>query len=172
MRRNLADKLCSKCDQPGHRIQGGRWLCVRHYRIGQMIYQAQARDRYVPTVDELAVIIAEAESAGMICPHCRRKMNWLASDDCYSTVATLQHDRSGRLRLLCQGCNSRHRHFPGDTMYDYPPDWHYCSKCLAAKPPECFFRNRTTGRAVPTCKACHSRINKAARPWARARATR
>lgn len=168
--KSVAAKLCSKCDEQGHRFQGERWLCVRHYRLGQMIYQAQRRGKYAPTPDELAALVREAEAAGMVCPHCKRQMNWAAKPRGYSTVVSLQHDRSGKLRLLCLGCNSRHQSFPGDTMYDYPPDWQFCPECQKAKPGDQFFRSQRTGRRISYCKPCQSKKNAA--KWARARATR
>lgn len=115
---------CAWCDRPSHIRQGRILLCAMHYRFSSMRTRATRDGKYVPTRDEIESLIPSP----FVCIGCSREMNWLRSDGA-STQVTLQHDRSGKLRLICLGCNTRHAHHPDDSYYDVPDGHKRCGRC-------------------------------------------
>lgn len=144
--------ICMQChrDAPSH--PRNRGLCDIHRRIQCMRDCAIARGKLVPSKDELLRMAEEVEASGHKCSHCKEQMVWRGEKG-QRNVVSLQHDRSGTVRLLCMDCNFNHRYFPGDTYYDTPLGWKYCPKCSTAKPPEDFYR-QGNGKLKSYCKAC------------------
>lgn len=119
-------------------------------RLQRMRLNAKRRGLPVPSIEE----IVRAVPSGMVCFVCQRHMNWALKDG-RSTVATLQHDRSGAFRIICQGCNSKHSDLPGDTFYDLPAGHKFCQGCKVVKPVDEFSvdRSKVGGRKYQ-CKVC------------------
>lgn len=142
---------CAWCDEPAHIRQGRIQLCAKHYRFSSMRSRAKRDGKYVPTLGEM-----EALAADMCCDGCGRTMTWLRIGGA-SAQATLQHDRSGRLRLLCLACNTRHAQHPGDSFYDIPDGMKRCPDCEQVLPLALFSvdRSRPLGRKS-YCRACAS----------------
>jgi rRNA maturation endonuclease Nob1 len=89
-------------------------------------------------------------------------MNWFASDG-RSTVISLQHDRSGDIRLMCHACNTRHAKMPGDLFYEVGPDKHRCPRCERILPLNAFWKDRSGDKwrnRWSYCKDCGGEINK------------
>lgn len=143
---------CKRCNQPGYREKRGKyWLCKKHYRFMQMRSSAQVEGKRIPSHEALEKLWSDV---GMICPHCNRKMNTLRIDG-GSTVVTLQHDRSGQVRLLCMRCNVQHAVCPGDSFYTFDPNMKWCSKCDTTLPLSSFYEDaRTLNGRVSHCKRC------------------
>jgi hypothetical protein len=143
---------CSRCGNESHIKQGNSRLCVVHYRFATMRSNARRHGKLVPTTQELEGMIPDR----MICPTCSRTMNWLQKEGA-STVVSLQHDRSGRMRLLCLACNTRHAQHSGDSFYDLGHGMKVCRRCKEAKPLSAFSqdRHKPIGR-VSYCKPCAS----------------
>jgi hypothetical protein len=156
---NPTNNGACKCGKPGFRFRGERWLCVQHNRMEMMITTSKERGLRVPTKQELEAMFFEVESNGMKCPHCGIKMNWSRSDGMMS-VLSLQHDRSGDLRLICMGCNVRHAAVPGDRFFDIPLDHKHCPQCKTVKLIESNFYRLSSGNLSSWCRACRKRINK------------
>lgn len=147
--------LCAWCDQPSHIRQGRILLCVKHYRFSGMRSRAKRDGKTVPTRDQLEAIIPEPFN----CPACRRPMQWLRTLGASSQV-TLQHDRSGELKLICLACNTRHAQHPGDSFYDIPEGKKRCPNCDQVLPLAGFAvdRSRPMGRKS-FCRACSSVVH-------------
>ena len=156
MKRKKADKLCSKCDQPGFRWHGERWLCIVHFRFDTMRFCAMGKGKVVPTYADLDKLAAEAVANDMKCDHCKAVMLWFGGTESRGSVVSLQHDRSGRIRFLCMTCNNRHGQCPGDLFYDIPKEHWYCARCEKILPLTDFYK----GRAGSCCKACRKTLNK------------
>jgi hypothetical protein len=152
----MIDK-CTRCAAPATKRRGMRRLCLRHYRIDCMRECAKSKGKVVPSPVLLELLLDDLIAGGMKCPHCRQSVV-LAGNKGQANVISLQHDRSGVMRLLCLLCNNRHQAFPGDSFYDYQLDWKYCAKCSTAKHETEFYLNRTTGRRKSYCKACKHQI--------------
>jgi len=154
-------KKCSRCETEATKKSGHQWLCQKHYRFGQMRIRARLSCKKIPSHSELE----EITPPDMICVGCKRVMNWMKRDGS-DTVATLQHDRSGKLRILCQSCNTRHYFFEGDTFYTHDHSTRKCIHCEKFKPLDDFFT--ANGRWMNkhnVCKPCcklknQERINK------------
>lgn len=142
------------CMEPKFRFK----FCVMHYRFANMQSRAYASRKYAPTMKELKGLVPP----GMICPSCDRLMVW-STGTVTSNLITLQHDRSGTIRLMCMACNSRHSRFEGDEFYNLPKDSKRCTLCKAVKPIEHFVKVKTgwLGRGV-RCLPCH---NEASQRW-------
>lgn len=147
-------KACAWCVSPSVVRQGRIFLCAKHYRFQQMRSTAKRKGKAVPSYEELAVITP----VDMICAGCLRTMNWRSCDG-QSTVASLQHDRNGRKRIICRACNTRHASMRGDTFYSMPANKKICPACKRLKPFGEFFKDRS-GRwrnAKTYCKACSTK---------------
>lgn len=153
-------KKCSKCGRVGHRFRGDRWLCVIHHRMDTMRATAKAKGKSVPSWAELDALFTDLILRSLRCEVCDLAMRWAGRRGALDTV-TLQHDRSGRVRLICMLCNQRHDDLPGDSFYELPPRSWRCSRCETVKPLTEFYKNRTGG----VCKACRKIVNKAM--WAK-----
>lgn len=141
-------RRCSRCDELATKKRNQTNFCVRHYRIKQMIDDAKIDKKLVPTHAEMESLVDDVVRREMVCEVCSRKMNWLRKDG-HSTMMTLQHDRSGKLRLICLRCNVRHQWCPGDLFYDMPSGHKFCRVCKAIKPFEDFYPHPRRD-----CKVC------------------
>lgn len=138
---------CSVCPDLMHIRQGASPYCVKHYRINQMRSCSRTRGKKIPSRAEVEALIP----TDLRCPHCREQMTWLASG---GNPITLQHDRSGAFRVLCQACNSRHARLPGDTFYDLEPGTWPCPRCEQVLPLTAYGREKS-GARKPYCPPCH-----------------
>lgn len=93
-----------------------KYFCVKHFRFMEMIIESRKGNNKIPTVNELESMFKCLINFG--CMACGQTMRWLRSED-NKKVITLQHDRSGKLRFLCQSCNSKHHYYDGDIYYRY-----------------------------------------------------
>lgn len=149
---NNAPKPCAACGAPSVRETSRSWHCALHTRLVQMRTSAKYKGKVAPSIAALELLIPK----DMACPACARRMNWLRHEG-ISTQATLQHDRCGTIRLLCQGCNSRHSAMPGDTFYLLPEGHKLCQDCGIIKSKCEFTKVRSPERrdGVQTyCKPC------------------
>jgi len=143
---------CAWCENPSHIKQGRIMLCATHYRIGSMRSRAKRDGKYVPSRAEIEKLIVEP----FVCEGCGRGMNWLREQGA-STQVTLQHDRSGNLRLICLGCNTRHAHHPGDLYWSLGPGQKYCGKCDRVLPETDFVKDVSRPRGLKGwCRSCSS----------------
>lgn len=90
---------------------------IMHRRFNQMRGSAKSSGKYVPEISELRALAKRLFK--MECPCCLQAMTWRRVKG-ISNVITLQHDRSGSIRLICFRCNVRHGSLPGDSFYDLP----------------------------------------------------
>lgn len=142
---------CAWCDSASHIKQGRILLCPMHYRISSMRSRARRDNKYVPKREEI-----EALAECLNCLGCGRLMNWLRSDGA-STQVTLQHDRSGTIRLLCLACNTRHAKHPDDSYYDLPKDHKRCPDCETVLPRSAFALDRSRPIGLKSyCRQCSS----------------
>ena len=143
---------CERCGEPSTLYRGNRRFCPRHHRFLQMQGKAHDRKLTIPSYEELEAMF---EATGMECPVCHRRMNWFLKDG-IQTVMTLQHDRSGAMRLLCLSCNVRHRDYEGDSFYKVGPDQKRCSICEVVKTLADFgtYNRGTWANKRTVCRAC------------------
>lgn len=151
---------CAKCSELGFRFRGGRWLCLIHNRIDTMQNSARSKGKYVPSEAELLKLAARLVRRNMKCDVCEATMHWHTTGSRNYTVS-LQHDRSGKVRLICMGCNQRHDDLPGDSLYELPKDHWRCARCEKVKPLPAFYKDR----AGSCCKSCRKTLN--AEMWKR-----
>jgi hypothetical protein len=149
-------KTCSKCSEIAATKQGHQWLCERHYRFGQMRSTAARHGKSVPSHSELESLVPP----GMLCPVCKRKMNWMAKQG-HATVVTLQHDRSGARRMLCLSCNVRHASFSEDSFYVANHVMRVCPRCKRQLPRALFGKdNKSRWLNTNTyCQECRSEMH-------------
>jgi hypothetical protein len=150
---------CSKCEKPGFRFRGERWLCVIHHRIDTMQNSARTKRKAVPTTELLDSLASELVGRKMACEVCNVIMQWAGKMGEPHTVS-LQHDRSGRFRLICMRCNQIHDDLPGDSFYDLPKNHWRCRPCNRVLPLSSFYKNR----AGSCCIECRKKLNK--KMWA------
>lgn len=121
----------------------------------QMRVCAKAKGKSVPSYKALDKMISGL--INMLCPECGHRMKWLRKDS-PKHVLTLQHDRSGKMRLLCFSCNTRHHYLPGDRFYTAPTGKRFCQDCKKFLPLASFFADRGLVGGVKTyCKVCSNR---------------
>jgi hypothetical protein len=96
----------------------------------------------------------------MKCEACGVETQWAGVKGSMSTIS-LQHDRSGKLRLICMGCNQRHDDLPGDTFYDLPANHWHCAGCKRVLPLTAFYPDKVGGR----CRKCLVDVRR--RNWAK-----
>ncbi len=151
---------CKWCSRVSVRKQGRIWLCAQHYRLQQMRVNAKRHKKEVPSYEVLEHL-AHWLGNPPICPICHRFMNWLAVDGAASVV-TLQHDRSGDIRLMCLACNTKHAAMPNDTFYSLPSGHRRCPRCEQTKPFAAFSldRSRVFPHRKTYCKECASVYHK------------
>lgn len=143
---------CSRCTSNATIKQGNQNLCDQHYRFGQMRASAKRNRKVVPTHWQLELMI----SNGMLCPDCGVVMNWRSKDG-RSTVASLQHYRSGQMAIVCLSCNTRHASMDDDSYCDMPKDHKKCPSCKTIKHQSSFaLDNGRTGliKRKSICKSC------------------
>ena len=126
------------CNRRAVIVQGHQSLCPKHYRFQQMRSKAKVTAKKVPTKAELESLIPK----DFKCPVCKRDMNWLQRNGA-DTVITLQHDRNGKVRLLCLSCNVRHASFGGDSFYSHDQTKRVCPSCRNLLPFSEFCTDRT-----------------------------
>jgi hypothetical protein len=145
------------CLDPVVKVMKGSFYCAKHARFQQMRDGARRSRQTVPSYEQLEVL---ASAAGMVCSHCRKQMFWTRGQGPISQQITLQHDRSGIMRLICMSCNSRHRDYPGDDFYKFPVDFKRCYRCKTVKPFSDFSVSRRYSFGLsPICRRCLSTIN-------------
>jgi len=133
-------------------------LCARHYRISSMRSRAKQDGKAAPTREA----IENLAPSPFVCVGCDREMTWLRENGA-SRQATLQHDRSGNLRIICLACNTRHARHPGDTFYNMPAVHKLCSKCERVLPHDSFSTDRS--RPIGLKSSCRECSRKAHTNW-------
>lgn len=151
---------CARCGELASHKQGRQWLCPKHYRFGQMRASAKRRGLRVPAHQELADLVPD----GMLCPDCKREMNWLGREG-QASVASLQHYRDGTLALVCRSCNTRHAFAPGDSFRDAPKDHKHCPKCRLFKPMGDFAADNGRSGQIKLKSWCRSCSHQAHTQW-------
>lgn len=149
---NEAALKCRWCDLGAEGKNGRIWLCKKHLRFSRMRHISKYRKKATPTLEWLEDSIPE----NMICPTCNRVMNWMSYEG-RSTMITLQHDRSGELRLICHACNTRHAKQKDDEFYDIPMDRKRCPGCREIKSLDSFWKDNSGDKWKNTfayCKQC------------------
>lgn len=142
--------LCSWCAKPAHIRQGRIWLCAAHYRISSMRTRAKRDGKTTPTRQEIEALIP----APFKCGACNRQMKWLRHGGA-SSQATLQHDRSGTVRIICLACNTRHAQHPGDSYYELPDNHKRCASCDSILPHSSFDKDRSRPLGLKSsCQKC------------------
>lgn len=121
-------------------------------RLLQMRWTAKYRGKTIPSITDLENMVP----LDMKCQTCQREMNWFRKDG-DSTVITLQHDRSGIHRILCQACNVRHAFRGGDSFYD-TVYLKRCHRCKELKPFSSFYLDNSPRWAHRSskCKPCNA----------------
>jgi hypothetical protein len=142
---------CAWCSDVAVRQSGRLMLCSRHFRFCRMRVDAKRRHLAVPTYGQLNALLSGL-GPDMACPTCRCAMTWTRAEGS-SRVVTLQHDRSGDVRLMCMGCNIRHWRIPGDEFYEVPVGLRRCPRCAECKPLEAFIP-RKRGGIAHSCRDC------------------
>jgi len=129
------------------------FYCRYHQRSSWMRVEAKRRGKYCPTPEEVDALFAEL--IDMRCPICMRVMVLHSSLGAMSTVASLQHDNDGTLRIICHGCNAAHSKL-GDIIYDIPKGYRRCSICKTIKITTEFPSTKTGGskRIDSRCSHC------------------
>lgn len=125
-------------------------------RMLQMRWTAKYHGKTIPSISELENLIPK----DMKCPVCSRTMNWFRKEG-HSTVITLQHDRDGSHRILCQACNVRHAFREGDSFYQ-SKDLKRCQRCGELKPYTDFYADNSKRwqNKFGKCKPCTALIGK------------
>jgi hypothetical protein len=112
---------------------------------------AKRHGKNVPSRVLLSEIV---ETSQMKCPSCGVKMNWRIKDGT-KTIATLQHDRSGEIKLLCLSCNTRHAQFENDSFYSNPENHHPCRCCKQVLLKTEFNKDKSRPLGIKSyCKKC------------------
>lgn len=143
---------CAWCARPYYIRQGRIRLCAVHYRISSMRARAQRDGKKSPTVAQIEALVPSP----FVCVGCARPMNWLHGDG-RSTQVTLQHDRSGELRLICLACNTRHAQHPEDSYYTIQAGHKRCPDCEQHLPHAAFAKDRSRPIGLKSyCRACSS----------------
>lgn len=143
-----------------------KWLRDRGYlaavveRFAQMRRDSKKRGVSVPSIETLAELY---DASGMKCFKCERMMVVSSVED-RCRVMTVQHDRSGAVRLLCKSCNTSHAFHDGDSFYEIPSGHVECSRCRTVKAAEEFYITRRTNRdnrvyRDSRCKDCSRKKN-------------
>lgn len=141
---------CAWCERPRHIKQGRIWLCEVHYRISSMRTRAKRDGKSVPSKEGIEALIPSP----FVCAGCDRSMVWLRQHGA-SQQATLQHDRSGALRIICLACNTRHAQHPGDSYYEIPTDHKRCPDCEKVLPRSAFAMDRSRPIGLKAyCRPC------------------
>lgn len=144
------DGGCAWCERDAHIRQGRIMLCAMHYRISSMRSRAKRDGKITPSREQIEFMVPSP----FVCVSCERAMNWLRRDGA-STQATLQHDRSGRVRIICLACNTRHAQHPGDSYYDLPEGHKRCAKCDRILPHSAFSTDRSRPLGLKaSCREC------------------
>lgn len=155
LRRTKNPVVCARggCASASAGKRGKSYYCAKHLRLIQMNADAKQNGKQAPSFAELESLIPQ----DMKCSACARTMNWLRTGG-MSTQVTLQHDRSGQIRLICFGCNTRHASLPGDLLYEIPKGHRYCPGCHLIKSESSFWQRKSKRRDVfiPRCKDCHA----------------
>lgn len=156
MSKHTGGSACSWCIRPAHIKQGRIMLCQMHYRISSMRSNAKRHGKAVPSREQIEAMIPSPFE----CSSCNREMTWVGKFGA-SQKATLQHDRSGSMRIICLGCNTRHAHHPGDTFYDIPDGKKLCPDCSRVLPISSFCKDKSRPIGVKSyCRECSSVRNK------------
>lgn len=137
---------CKRCNEPVH-YSG---LCQKHFRFSRMRHSSNYVGKKVPSESHLESLWVQSQGR---CPQCSRQLNWLRKDG-GSTCISIQHDRSGEIRLLCLRCNSQHAANDGDSFYQIGSDNKKCRGCNHIKPRTEFYVRRDDNREMHKCKKC------------------
>ena len=130
---------------------------IRTQRFIQMRNNAKYTYGVAPSMDVLARLAEEL--VDMHCPVCNIQMAWKGV---WGERVTLQHDRSGEIRLLCMNCNARHQMYEGDTFYIYWPHYANCIRCRSLMPIDAFRRNASkNNKKQSLCATCSYVLRKA-----------
>lgn len=146
--------------------------CPIKLRISRMIRGAKLGKKRIPTREELSALLLARQADDMKCPACGQTMNWGDTSNRPATVS-LQHDRSGTIRLICLRCNVRHQHYPADDFYTAPNDHKHCWGCGRTLALTEFWKSHTVSTHVcGQCKFCMAAKSAAYKKRNRAKLTK
>lgn len=135
---------CRRCDARRFRST----LCRKHYRLAYMGYMSRHRGKRAPSIGALEKLVPNPFD----CPVCSRPMIWTCRK-LTGRVVTIQHDASGRIRLICMSCNARHAGFVGDKLYRLRDGFKFCSQCKRSRPQSEFYKS-ARGYFLSACRDC------------------
>jgi hypothetical protein len=121
---------------------------------------AKRNGKEVPSHASLHEMVDEQ----MLCPDCGTRMNWRAKEG-KSTVASLQHYRSGRMSIVCLSCNTRHASMEGDSYCDMPKDHKRCPSCDKTKSRDEFSADNGRSGSLKKKSICKSCSDEKVNQW-------
>lgn len=155
------NNTCAHCKEPGNYRNGRQLFCAIHYRMKDMRTKAKVYGKTVPSREQIKILFDILVKNGMRCPGCQCLMHWTVRLGPLRSVVSLQHDRSGQIKLICQSCNTRHHHVKGDLFYEIPKGSKYCCGCNQILTLESFSSSSTSLLAVRSrCRKCSYELKK------------
>jgi hypothetical protein len=127
-------KICSKknCYVVGEHARNGQkssFYCNKHYRFIRMQAKAKEKNKYIPTDDELEILLFLCGKE-KVCFSCNKKMQWHSKYKGLRHVISLQHNHNGTISFICHGCNGGHsRSHLGDQYFYIDKNKKYCPSC-------------------------------------------
>lgn len=126
-------------------------------RFRCMQRRAEKSGKYVPTTAELGALFDQIED--MKCPSCLQTMTLFGPSKSRGNRISLQHDHSGRIRLVCLSCNVGHgQSGAGDAYFDIPSGKKYCPNCRKIKDRTDFQKSQQHGHRV-YCVVCQTLLS-------------
>lgn len=150
-------KSCVKCGSFDiYRKRTRSYFCLKHDRFEGMRNTARSRNKYIPSHQELETLLDVTN--GMACIGCNTKMVWTRKEN-NKKVMTLQHDRDGTLRFLCQSCNARHVGFEEDSFYSNLKLKLFCHRCKEPKTKQDLYPDKRYFTGYTNwCRNCFSKV--------------
>ena len=148
-------KICSKkgCDKKGIHKRALRTIyCDKCYRFNCMLKIAKQYNKYVPSLTEIEVLFGKLHN--MQCPICNKQMSWHSKYGKMSNVISLQHNYSGNILLICQGCNSGHGNsMLKDEYFNLNNNERFCPDCRKILNKNSFYKS-SRNEYAGICKVC------------------
>ncbi len=157
------NRICSKksCHEIGKHIDGGIIYCDKHHRFRKMRQGAKAQKKYVPSWEELELLLF-IWCQNFKCPICNKKMIWWSNNKKRAKIISLQHNNDGSILLICYSCNSGHGSSQlGDRYFDLKQNEKYCSDCKRILSKKLFPKSvRSKDKLMTQCRQCMNTRNR------------